>query len=389
MASPRLLSVALSAAAIVVMASTTVAQPAAPRSGASPESAASGAPDVTPEVNVRFDASATGLEQGAIRETIARELAKAEVKGEGRSGEITISVAGPHLVVRFHSSEGVVERALPVPNERETIPELLGFAAVNLTHDQRTVAGASRDGPSPGASGRDAPAPHPSKPEPRTDLPKAPAAFARHWFGIHLGSAQLIFNGGPVCQPGADPSYTCYAYSGPQRGQPYVSSTKSDGLAIHGGSTGPHRTQARLLLSFDEALSARFTVGGRVGYAFTNGWLGGPDQYSDGRSGGLLLPLHLEARAKWWLLPLTARHLRAFVGAGGGVAEFAGHETASDATASFEVWKQSGKGFVSADAGLQLGILRGLAVEGSLDANLLFPKTGAAIGFYIGLLYGL
>jgi hypothetical protein len=221
------------------------------------------------------------------------------------------------------------------------------------------------------------------------EVPTPPPAFARHWFGVHMGSAQLLLNRGSVCQPGGEPSYTCYALTGPQRGQPYAAKTQSEDLGIDGATAGPHRSQVRLLLSFDEALSPRFTVGGRVGYAFTNGWLGGPDQYDDGRHGGLLLPLHAEARAKWWLLPLTARHLRAFVGAGGGVAEFVGHEYVGDSDANLEVWKQSGKGFVSADAGLMLGLVRSLALEGSLDINFMFPKTGSAIGFYFGVLYGL
>ncbi|HSN97435.1 MAG TPA: hypothetical protein VLS89_04020, partial [Candidatus Nanopelagicales bacterium] len=167
----------------------------------------------------------------------------------------------------------------------------------------------------------------------------------------------------------------------------------------------------RVFLGYERMLLENVGLGGRVGFAF-NGT-------SDG--GASFLPLHLEVRGQYYVLPKTLEGagVRPYVLASLGMAQVDSHvdvQVLEDAAAcgadpndanspctqpgpsgvvedprlqTLRATKQAGLGFLTAGAGIKYEAVPGLALNVAVRAGLTFPvvtmliapEVGVALGF--------
>jgi hypothetical protein len=156
----------------------------------------------------------------------------------------------------------------------------------------------------------------------------APAGpFKKNWIGLAVAQDFAFIGGVNVCDPRLgqqSANYACF-YQGtdqPFFHTPYpLRDSIDNGLAV--GTT-------RIMVTYDRAFAAFFTAGARLGFAFGGGPPAGqsppkgvtdPAPHTPGTGGTSFLPLHLEIRAAYWFLPLTAKVFRAYALAGGGMAQ--------------------------------------------------------------------
>ena len=149
----------------------------------------------------------------------------------------------------------------------------------------------------------------------------------------------------------------------------------------------------RVLVGYDRAVGADFTLGARLGYAFG----GGPQ-----RPGGAPFePIHAEARASYWLgrHPLARAGFRFFGAVSAGIAEVDAsvpvdvYPTLSAYRAgqsqNLSAWKKTGLGF----AGLGLGVMYAVTPDSGivLEARALqmFPTAGTGAALQLGYAIGL
>ena len=149
----------------------------------------------------------------------------------------------------------------------------------------------------------------------------------------------------------------------------------------------------RVLVGYDRAVGANFTLGARLGYAFG----GGPQ-----RPGGAPFePIHAEARASYWLghHPLARAGFRFFGAVSAGIAEVDAsvpvdvYPTLSAYRAgqsqNLSAWKKTGLGF----AGLGLGVMYAVTPDSGivLEARALqmFPTAGTGAALQLGYAIGL
>lgn len=268
---------------------------------------------------VSFESSAANLPKEEIRAAIATELGRSvQTESDWALDELTISVdASGEIVLRYRSERGELLRTLPLPENRSRIPLLIALATENLAHNQ---VGDLLGQLKPDSTAPDSPPP-PSVPPPAspgnkpTARPEAPApepnpndaAYPRHFIGIHFAQDFARAGGSDACvrQMQETDHRECFYSSNGQRylGEPFPGGDIANGFVM---------ATRRVLLSYDYAASTRFTVGGRIGYAFA-------DWSPAGASA--LTPMHLEARAAYWLRPLSELGLRPYVHAGLGVAQ--------------------------------------------------------------------
>jgi hypothetical protein len=405
----RLFAGALTALAVSLAARSAAAQPAGPAQpelAPFPDGSGSAPTPKNPStgVYVSFADSAASLPQDDIRTAVTRELEHRPDDGSTVTGELNVSVEGDHIIVRFRGAQAYTERVLPLPEERAQIPVMLALLAGNLARDQRAAVR-----PEPAALA--APV-APKPPAPR--VPPTPP-YARHYLGLHLAQDFMFVGGQNLCDPmlnELNQSYACF-YAGTSNPFFHTPNPSTDSVA----STLAVAT-TRVLLSYDFALSARFTLGLRAGFAFRGGPPAGQNPNLPG-SGVPFFPGHLEARASYWFVPLTNRPWGAFIGVGGGLAQLdakVSHsvvdcETVPDAmpedpdeasayhicaagtpvngqtTTELDAWKKAGQGFVAVHGGAMLHLSEHIAA--TLDLNVLFmtPASGVAFEPAVGMVY--
>jgi hypothetical protein len=114
-------------------------------------------------------------------------------------------------------------------------------------------------------------------------------------------------SGKNVCSRGSE--FNCFYGNGaPYTGTPL----RNAGGNLNGGAAPG---TLRLLASYERLLTGNIGLEARVGFAFN----GGPKSV-DGKS---FLPLHVEARGKYWFMKngFSKRGIRPYVGLGGGIAQ--------------------------------------------------------------------
>jgi hypothetical protein len=358
-----------------------------------------------PSVAITFDESAAALPQTDIRAAIAEELGTSPdrtVVAAPRA--LSIGVEANELVVRLSSPDGRAERRVALPSDAAQITDVLRFIAGNLARDQRVLLEpTANEAPAEPARGASVTA----VAEPRAEAPKR--TFRRHWFGLHVAQDFLYSPWSAVCDVGGgvDTTYSCY-HAGTSH--PYVPNSNS---TFRNVQSVMMLATTRILASYDYALAPYFTLGGRVGVALRGAPSGdGPTPYG-GLSDKRFFPLHLEARATWWFLPLTNERVRAFVGAGAGMMQMdarakvdgvCGLDTAGGATTdgcsqpsgstpaapvTVEAWKQVGRGFVDVRVGMEVRVWDELGLELDVHGIAAFPAVGYALEPSFGVVYGL
>ncbi len=195
--------------------------------------------------------------------------------------------------------------------------------------------------------------------EPGADCTQAPPSEARkNWISLAFQMDLIALpSSTEACYGPPASNYTCFYNSGSMAGQyfstyPYVGS----GDMVQGGlGFGT----LRILAGYDRAIG-NFSVGARVGAAILGG---GPSAGGKG-----FLPLHGEARAAYWFGkdPFERKGLRPYVVLGGGVAEVDGKVTSivyvnqaayeNDVRTTMDAWQKAGTGFITAGAGVLLGV---------------------------------
>lgn len=148
--------------------------------------------------------------------------------------------------------------------------------------------------------------------------------FQRFHVGLQAGMDLALMSGKDVCSrtSQANDGWNCFYKEnypaiapngqpfGPAAGKQYL----YDPEPLRGGNDlkgGFAPATARILVALDYALSQKFSVGGRVGVAFR----GGPKGTSS------FMPLHFEARMRYWPLPLPGTGIKPFVHLGGGLGQ--------------------------------------------------------------------
>jgi hypothetical protein len=156
----------------------------------------------------------------------------------------------------------------------------------------------------------------------------AVAPYKKNWIGLHFAQDFALVGGNNVCdiKLGQKTSnYACF-YEGTSD-QPFVHTPYpyKDGI-----QQGMVLATSRILLSYDRAIFPWLTGEVRAGFAFGGGPPAGqsvqtvnniaPDR-AKGTGGKPFLPVHVELKAKYWILPLTSKTIRAYAGLGGGWAQ--------------------------------------------------------------------
>lgn len=276
--------------------------------------------------------------------------------------------------------------------------------------------------------------------------------YKKNWFGLNFAQDFAFVGGNNVCDQRlgqASDNYACF-YEG-TTDQPFVRTPfpLRDGI-----QSGMVLATSRLLLSYDRAFSSRITLGIRAGYAFGGGPPAGqttkrsdadpphtnplrdgdPQQTKPnavGSGGTAFLPAHVEVRGQFWFLPLSAKLFRAYVAAGGGMAqvdakvsipELDCNDAYQDPRAAFydpdgdgvglspfnqckqakgyynyknhkpvnvDGWKKMGQGFVTLGAGGMLAFKDNMGLLLNLNFMYMLPASGVVIqpslGFSLGL----
>ncbi|AUX40690.1 uncharacterized protein SOCE26_020910 [Sorangium cellulosum] len=238
---------------------------------------------------------------------------------------------------------------------------------------------------------------------------RAPAKAApdvqRNWVSLTFSPDVALLSGKDVCTFASQQSdnFVCLRGDG----------SRYDGTPTAGVADDIHLGFAlatlRVALAYDRLLLDNLTVGGRVGFA-----AGGT---TDG--GASFLPLHLEARAQYFLTarPFEQLGVRPFALAAVGVAqvdvdvdvevlEDAGACGASPADITspctrpgrsgrteprqqtLSATKQAGQGFASVGAGVAYAPLEGVSLNLALRASLTFPAVTAVLSPEVGLSLG-
>jgi hypothetical protein len=152
----------------------------------------------------------------------------------------------------------------------------------------------------------------------------ASAAYKKNWIGLHFAQDFAIVGGNNVCdirRGQRTENFSCF-YEG-SSDQPFLHRPYPyrDGI-----QTGVVLATSRILASYDRAFFPWLTAEVRAGFAFGGGPPAGmttssPDDRAKGSGGKAFLPAHVEVKAKYWILPLTSKHFRAYAGLGGGFAQ--------------------------------------------------------------------
>jgi hypothetical protein len=214
---------------------------------------------------------------------------------------------------------------------------------------------------------------------------ETPAPYARNWLSIAMQEDTLLLpSSSDACSGGT--GYTCFGGDGSYYGASPLAGADDQ---VNGGLT---LATSRVLVGYDRALGAHVTAGARLGLALG----GGPQR----PGGGGFLPLHVEARAAYWLGadPLARAGLRYYVVAAGGSAQvdasvpvdvYASRQAyAGGQSQTFKAWRKAGLGFVAAGPAAMIAFTpsTGLALEARVFE--MFPTTATGFGLQMAYLVG-
>jgi hypothetical protein len=245
--------------------------------------------------------------------------------------------------------------------------------------------------------------------------------YRKHWFGLHLGQDFAFFGGRDLCtqQNQADGYVACYyagSDSAPFINEPYRGVDVGTGLVL---------ATTRILLAYEYAFTSNITAGIRLGFAFGGGPPNGRSvTYTDATShqvasvvdeGTKFMPLHVEARVRYWFgQNALSRRLRPYVHLGGGMAEVdakteipvrdcgppgaATTQACVDRSstinlnalpqANLDAWKKYGLQFVTAGGGAYYGFTDRYGVELNLNLMLMLPSSGLIMEPSLGVVAG-
>ncbi|XXX79579.1 hypothetical protein WMF30_12485 [Sorangium sp. So ce134] len=226
----------------------------------------------------------------------------------------------------------------------------------------------------------------------------------RNWVGLTFSPDVALFSGREVCSLASQErdNFVCLRGDG----------TRYDGTPTPGVANdvnlGFALATSRVSLAVDRLVLDNLTVGGRVGFA-AGGTTGG---------GASFLPLHLEARAQYFLMarPFEELGARPFVLAAAGVAQVdveVDVEVLEDAAAcgaapdittpctrpgrsgrveerqqTLSATRQAGQGFASVGAGVAYAPIEAVSLNLALRASLTFPAVTAVLSPEVGLSLG-
>jgi hypothetical protein len=154
------------------------------------------------------------------------------------------------------------------------------------------------------------------------------ADYKKNWLGLHFAQDFAIVGGNNVCDSNLgqkNENYACFYEATTDKPFVHTPFPYKDGI-----QQGMVLATQRILLSYERAFFPFLTVGLRAGFAFGGGPPAGQtvkkvngvvQARATGSGGTPFLPVHVEVRAAYWLLPLTSKFFRAYVGAGGGMAQ--------------------------------------------------------------------
>jgi hypothetical protein len=339
------------------------------------------------EVRVVFDESASDLPQAEIRASVERELARGGVDpGRSERAELHVGVNADGALVLSYGAPGeaVSERVLRRPERAEDVAELVALATATLVRRQSgelaSAPPSAEVKPAPPGLGAPALQPKPDVPG-RAAPPRSPAETApRSFFGVALG-ADLLFlptiTG--ACHPSRlEPEHGMLVECFGPGDQPLTAVTEGkNGAVASGYATGT----SRLVLSFDQAFTAHFRAGVRLGIAFDPI----PLPY---------FPLHAEVKiAHVFGLPGSGAW-RPELFAGAGLARATGQTKGSvfddrtNAVVPVDIYASAGWFFVSGGGGLVYQATSSLELEGSLELMGFFPQTAVSLTPWIGARFG-
>jgi hypothetical protein len=242
------------------------------------------------------------------------------------------------------------------------------------------------------------------------------APYPKNWLGVHFAADIGFIGGSNVCST-ENEDFECFASGSPYpealpatvAGQPGELGDPYPGTSIRSGASGG---TLRTLLSFDHALSQRFSLGARVGYAF-----GGAPGGVDGRS---FLPFHAEGRLQYWLRGLGENGVRPYLHIGGGVAQvdirksdvtvrdcsqeaarqsfldcidarnaYAAANDPELPTRTLDSYRKLGNAFATTGGGVHLPLSPRVDLQVNLNAMFMMPSVGFVLQPSIGLGYEL
>ncbi|XYI00405.1 hypothetical protein ACMHYB_11875 [Sorangium sp. So ce1128] len=234
---------------------------------------------------------------------------------------------------------------------------------------------------------------------------EAAPAVRRNWVALTFSPDVALLSGRDVCTVASQASdhFVCLRGDGSR-----YDGTPTPGVA-NDVNLGFALATLRVAIAYDRLLIDNLTVGGRVGFA-AGGTSGG---------GASFLPLHLEARAQYFLAarPFEQLGARPFVLAAAGVAQVdaevdvevleeaaACGANAADITSpctrpgrsgrlearqqTLAATRQAGQGFASVGVGVAYAPLDAVSLNLALRAGLTFPAVTAVLSPEVGLSLG-
>lgn len=234
--------------------------------------------------------------------------------------------------------------------------------------------------------------------------PPPPSDVRKNWFSLVFSPDVSLFSGDAVCSLATQDSehFVCL-----REDRSRYDGTPAQGVA-NDVKLGFALATLRVTVAFDRLLLDNLTVGGRIGFA-TGG-------VTDG--GASFLPLHLEARAQYYLgaRPFVGLGVRPFALASAGIAQVdapvdvevleddaaCAPATPAATTCSkpgrsgrieprkqtLTAYKQAGQGFVSAGGGVSYVPLDGMSLNLAVRVSLTLPVFLAVISPEVGLSIG-
>ena len=235
-------------------------------------------------------------------------------------------------------------------------------------------------------------------------------SYRKNWVGISFAQDLAFVGGSDLCTQSnqVDKYTTCYyrgSSTNPYMNEPYPGVNVGTGIAA---------ATSRILLSFDHAYTPNITAGARVGFALGGGPPNGRSvtttsggQQDVTAKGTSFMPIHLEARLKYWFgtKPLSQK-LRPFMHVGGGFAEVDAKVkmTVLDCGATacagsvnpkslpsvdLDAWKKLGLEFGTIGGGLVYAFQDRYGVQVDMNLMYTFPSSSVvlepSIGFIVGL----
>ncbi len=199
--------------------------------------------------------------------------------------------------------------------------------------------------------------------------------YKKNLIGLHFAADFASLSGKDVCDPGTN--FNCY-YAG---GVPYPNTPFPGAGGNLNGGLAP--ATFRVLASYERLITRNIGLEGRVGFAFN----GGPKS----ANGTAFLPIHVEARAKYWFGHdlFSRKGIRPYVFLGGGIAQVDARLTVRVADAqtvntpsketSLDAYRKLGQSFVGGGGGVMYAVAPNHGVVLNLNFDYMLPSSGLVI----------